>query len=93
MVNPVVSTTPGAVARQTDAQLRQSAERLEAAFLSEMLKHAGAGKARAGLGGGGIGEDQFASYLRDAQASAMVEAGGIGLAESLFHALKEMQND
>jgi hypothetical protein len=37
--------------------------------------------------GGGVGEDQFASFLRDAHAKSMVENGGIGLAEALFKAL------
>ena len=57
-------------------------------FLTEMLKAAGFGKSRDAMGGG-VGEDQFSSFLRDAQATEMVRAGGIGLAESLFEALKE----
>lgn len=68
-------------------QLRDVAEKLEASFLSEMLKSAGLGKARDAFGGG-EGEDQFGSFLRDAQAAEMVKAGGIGLAEHLFEALK-----
>lgn len=66
--------------------LRQRAQDMEAAFLSEMLRHAGAGAARDGFGGG-IGEDQFASFLREEQARAIAAAGGIGLAESIFRAL------
>ncbi len=72
--------------------LREAANRLEASFLSEMLKSAGVGKARESFGGG-AGEEQFASFLRDAQAAEMVEAGGIGLAESLYQALKERADD
>jgi Rod binding domain-containing protein len=68
--------------------LREAAEKIEASFLSEMLKAAGVGKPSEAFGGG-IGEEQFASFLRDAQAEQMVRAGGIGLAESLFQALKE----
>ena len=71
--------------------LRQAAEKMEAAFLSEMLKAAGVGKTPDAFGGG-AGEDQFASFLRDAQAEEMVRAGGIGLAETLFHALKEKED-
>ncbi|MBJ3763163.1 rod-binding protein [Maribius pontilimi] len=67
-------------------QLRDVAEQLEAAFLSEMLKGAGLG-ARKGAFGGGVGEDQFASMLRDRQAQLVVETGGIGLAEKLFQTL------
>lgn len=64
------------------------ARKLEASFLSEMLKEAGLGKTPSTLGGG-AGEDQFASFLRQAQADEMVKAGGIGLAEALFESLKE----
>ena len=70
-----------------DARLMAAAQKLEATFLSEMLKSAGFDAAR-GAFGGGEGEDSFASFLRDAQAENMVDAGGIGLAESLFNAMK-----
>lgn len=68
------------------SELRAAAEGLEAAFLSEMLKSAGM-DARQGAFGGGVGEDQFASLLRDEQSRRMVEAGGIGLAEQLYRTL------
>ena len=70
-----------------DSNLREAAIKLEATFLSEMLKSAGL-SAMSGAFGGGIGEEQFTSMLRDAQAEGMVRAGGIGLAESLFEAMK-----
>ncbi|MDJ0825617.1 MAG: rod-binding protein [Rhodobacter sp.] len=71
-----------------DVELREAAQALEATFLAEMLKSAGLGETR-GVFGGGAGEDQFSSFLRQAQAEEMVKAGGIGLAERLFEALKE----
>lgn len=74
-----------------DARLRDAAIELEANFLAEMLKNAGVGKSPNGFDGG-AGEDQFASYLRLEQAREMARSGGIGLAESLFNALKEAQN-
>ncbi|KMW59221.1 putative flagellar protein FlgJ [Candidatus Rhodobacter oscarellae] len=74
-----------------DAKLRAIAEQLEASFLAEMLKHAGAGASRESFGGG-AGEDQFGSFLRQAHAEEIAKAGGIGLAEHLFEALKE-RND
>lgn len=73
--------------------LRKAAIDLEASFLAEMLKSAGLGESREGFGGGGAGEDQFSSFLVRAQAEQIAKAGGIGLAESLYHALKEAQND
>ncbi len=71
-----------------DERLMEAAKKLEASFLAEMLKAAGLGKPRE-ANGGGIGEEQFGSFLRQAQADAIVEKGGIGLAQSLFEALKE----
>lgn len=72
---------------QADSKLRDAAQKLEATFLAEMLKSAGLGTPRDTFGGG-HGEDQFASFLREAQAEEMVSAGGIGLAEALFEAMK-----
>jgi len=75
--------------RPEDAALRKQAQALEAAFLSEMLAHAGLGEDDSGSGfGGGIGEQQFASFLRQEQAKLMVARGGIGLAEHLFRAMR-----
>lgn len=70
-----------------DQQLRDAAQKLEAGFLSEMLKSAGLGATRQGFGGG-AGEEHFTSFLIEAQATEMVKAGGIGLAQSLFEAMK-----
>jgi len=64
------------------------AKELEAGFLAEMLKSAGLGKTSESFGGG-AGEDQFSSFLVQEQARAMVDAGGIGLSEAFFNALKE----
>ena len=72
---------------KSDARLRDAAQKLEATFLAEMLKSAGLGASRQTFGGG-AGEDQFASFLREEQARGMVEAGGIGLAQALFEAMK-----
>lgn len=70
-----------------DARLLDAARKLEASFLAEMLKSAGLGATRGDFGGG-AGEEHFSSFLIDAQAREMVEAGGIGLAQSLFEAMK-----
>jgi len=75
-----------------DAALFEAAQQLESSFLEEMLKSAGFGAPRDAFGGG-AGEDQFSSFLRQAQADEMVKAGGIGLAESLFDALKERADE
>ncbi|WP_420014277.1 rod-binding protein [Sulfitobacter sediminis] len=57
-----------------------------------MLKSAGFGAAREAFGGG-AGEDQFASFLVLEHTRQIVRAGGIGLSESIYEALKEHEND
>lgn len=64
---------------------------LEASFLTEMLKAAGFGEQDNSFSGG-TGEDQFASFHREAIARRMVEAGGIGLAEHFFNAMTEARD-
>ncbi len=86
-VLPPLHQSTVASAHGSDARLREAAVQLEATFLSEMLKAAGLGETPDGFGGG-EGEEQFASFLRDTQALAMAQSGGIGLAEALFEAMK-----
>lgn len=84
-LNPTAGLPP---ASEPHAQLREVAQDLEAAFLAEMLKHAGFGEARDEESfGGGIGEEQITSMLRNEHASAISAQGGLGLAESIFQSL------
>lgn len=76
---------------QVASPLRKVSNQLEALFLAEMLKATQPDGDANGFSGG-AGEAQFTSFLQDAQAQEMVRAGGIGLAESLFNALKEREN-
>ena len=69
-----------------DPALMDLARKLEASFLSEMLKHSGVGTPRTTFGGGS-GETQFSSFLVAEYADAMARAGGIGLSESIYAAL------
>ena len=85
-IRPLAS--PQTQAEQRDLKLFEAAQKLEAGFLAEMLKSAGLGQTSESFGGG-AGEEQFGSFLRQAQAEEMVKRGGIGLAESLYEALKE----
>ncbi|MBV7395356.1 rod-binding protein [Mameliella sediminis] len=87
-----IPTTLATTPSPQDKVLREAAKELEANFLAEMLKAAKLGETPEGFGGG-TGEDQFASFMRMEQARQMAESGGIGLAESLFNALKERVND
>lgn len=69
---PVRTATPA-----RNDPLWQKAKELEVRFIAEMLRHGGIGPLQ-GPFGGGSGEEQFASFLREAQAQAMVEAGESG---------------
>lgn len=82
---PGVAVKPNS-ARDSEAALRQAAQEIEAGFLTEMLKHSGLGETGESFGGG-VGEEQFASFLREEQARAMVSKGGIGLAEQIFRSM------
>ncbi|PHP28331.1 rod-binding protein [Limimaricola cinnabarinus] len=66
----------------------QAAKALETGFLSELLRLSDPGAPETGFGGG-AGEEQFRSFLFQAQAERMVEAGGIGLAERLYAGLSK----
>ncbi|MBV7380420.1 rod-binding protein [Maritimibacter dapengensis] len=95
-MDPIFPTVPllaptGSETADVDARLRATAKELEASFLAEMLKSAGLGEMPSAFGGG-PGEEQFTSFLRLEQARQMTESGGIGLAETIFEALKE-RND
>jgi Rod binding domain-containing protein len=84
-INPVTHQSQNQL---SDDRLMQAAQQLEASFLTEMLKSAGLGETSESFGGG-IGESQFSSFLRQAQAEEMVQSGGIGLAQMIFDSLKE----
>nr|WP_254892349.1 rod-binding protein [Roseovarius sp. A-2] len=86
---PVATRPPAA---HPGVTVRDAAEQLEASFLAEMLKSAGLGAQEHSFGGG-IGEEQFASFSRDMLAREMVRAGGIGLADIFAATLMERTRD
>jgi peptidoglycan hydrolase FlgJ len=90
MTLPPPTLSPLSDATRT-ATLHAKAQELEASFLSEMLSYTGMDKSAESFGGG-HGEEQFASFLRQEHAKAMVAAGGIGLAEQLFKSLTAHQS-
>lgn len=87
----MISVTSANKAHIQSQSLLQAAQKLETAFVSQMLKSAGLGEMK-GPYSGGAGETQFASFLRDEQAKAIVQNGGIGLTEPLYTALKAAQD-
>lgn len=84
-----MDTSPVSAPRPITPQAKAlwaKAQELEATFLAQMLKDTGLGTAE-GSFAGGIGEEQFGSFLRDEQAKLIVGRGGVGLAEQIFHSL------
>lgn len=69
-------------------RLAAVAQDFEASFLAEMLRAANSGVS-AGSFGGGIGEEQFTSFLVDAQAQQFAARGGLGLAEVILRSLMQ----
>lgn len=70
----------------SEEKLKELAVKLEATFLSEMLKSAGLNGSEDGFASG-VGETQFASFLTQERATALASSGGIGLAERIFESL------
>ncbi len=85
---PDQPATSRANSAERDSRKWQAAQELEANFLAEMLDAAGLDDESTSLGGG-IGAEQFGSFLRQGQAEAMVRAGGIGLAEQFYNSLEK----
>ena len=83
-----VSFTPQSASPAKAADLQALARDLETTFIAEMLKHSGLGDAQSSFGGG-IGEEQFASFRLQQTAEQIANNGGIGLAESIFQSLVE----
>ena len=86
-IDSTAAPAPSRLPAVDEAALRRAAQDFEATFLAEMLKPMGAATARQSFGGG-IGEEQYASFMLEEEAKAMVRKGGIGLSESIFEALK-----
>ena len=89
---PLAPPSPGTPAQTKELATRQVARELEVSFLAEMLKSAGVGEQTSNFAGG-IGENQFALFQRQALAEEMVASGGIGLSEHIFKSLMERSDE
>ena len=88
----IPSFTKPVIKAPKDQKLMQAAQSLEASFLSEMLKAAKLGETSSTFGGG-IGEDQLESFLRNERAKMIAEHQSIGLAEQIYNALVEAEDN
>lgn len=87
---PSAQSTGVATQNRQDKDLRQTADKLEGAFISEMLKHAGLAKAFAP--NADLGSDAYSTFLLEEYADRLVGKGGFGLSELIFDALKEKKD-
>ena len=72
-------------------KISRAAADIEAQFLATLLKSGGLGVARTHMGGG-AGEEQFSSFLVEAQAKKIAENSGLGIAEAIYAALIESES-
>lgn len=86
--SPSQSPTPDTRAALPDSAKVAIAREFEAVFLAEMLRAAGAGEG-ATIFGGGVGEDQFSSFLIDEYARKMAARGGMGIAEMALRGMDQ----
>ena len=89
-VSPSLLTSVAAPNAETP-RMRETAERFEASFLSQMLKPMFEGIETDGPFGGGEAEGTWRSFMIDEMAKQTVRAGGIGLADTVVSEMIRMQ--
>jgi len=94
--SPVLDAAPPVTAASTAellrrGQIKETAQKFEASFLSVMLSSMSAGVKTPELGGGGQGEEMFKSLLNEEMAKQIVKSGGIGLADTVQREMLKMQ--
>jgi flagellar protein FlgJ len=72
-------------------QIKDSAQKFEASFLSSMLQQMFEGVDTSAPFGGGQGEEMFKSFLTEAMGKQMAKGGGIGLAAQVQREMLKMQ--
>jgi flagellar protein FlgJ len=84
---------PNAQSTQSAARMRETAEKFEASFLSQMLKPMFEGLETDGPFGGGEAEGTWRSFMIDEMAKTTVRAGGIGMADTVMAEMIRMQSE
>ena len=86
------SATPATTAELARrGQIKDTAQRFEATFLSSMLQEMFDGVETSAPFGGGPGESMFKSFLTEAMAKKISAGGGIGVADSVQREMLKMQ--
>ena len=87
------ASSPGAMSNADRERMRKTAEEFEASFLSQMMKPMFEGLSTDGPFGGGEAEGTWRSFMIDAMAKKTVQAGGIGLADTVMAEMIRMQSE
>ncbi len=90
-VSPSLLTPNVAAPNLETPRMRETAEKFEASFLSQMLKPMFEGIDTDGPFGGGEAEGTWRSFMIDEMAKQTVRAGGIGLADTVVSEMIRMQ--
>jgi Rod binding domain-containing protein len=89
LAGPATAANAAELARR--GQIKETAQKFEATFLSSMLQEMFEGVETSAPFGGGPGETMFRSFLTEAMAKQMVRAGGVGIAASVEREMLKMQ--
>jgi Rod binding domain-containing protein len=88
----VAAQAPIAPAELAHAQIRETAQKFEASFLSVMLQQAFQGVGDDdGPFGGGPGEAMFKSFLTEEMAKQTARSGGVGVAAQVEREMLKLQ--
>jgi Rod binding domain-containing protein len=92
---PQLLATPAGAASAAElakrGQIKDTAQKFEASFLSTMLQEMFEGVETEAPFGGGPGETMFRSFLTEAMAKQMVKSGGVGIAASVEREMLKLQ--
>ena len=95
LLAPVTQLGAGGAMATSEAakrgEIKETAKKFETSFLSVMLQQMFEGIKSDGPFGGGAGEDQFRSFMTEAMAKQMTNAGGIGLADTVGREMLKLQ--
>lgn len=72
-------------------QIRETAQKFEASFMSVMMQSMFAGVKTSEPFGGGQGEEMFKSLLTESMAKEVSKAGGVGLADTIQREMLKLQ--
>ena len=79
----------GELARR--GEIKESAKKFEAQFLSIMLQQMFEGVEASAPFGGGPGESMFKSFMTEAMADQMVKSGGVGISDTVQREMLKLQ--